>query len=53
MKVKHNEYADPPLEDPLQTLNKIVTRGNAEQPQQQQQIAQVQTLKMYLNYLQI
>ena len=45
VKVKHNEYADPPLEDPLQTLNKVVTRGNAEPPQQQQQIAQVQTVE--------
>ena len=24
-KVKHNEYADPPLEDPLKTLNMVVT----------------------------
>ena len=30
-----------PLEDPLKTLNIVVTRGNDEQ--QQQQIAQVQT----------
>ena len=32
VKVKHKEYADPPLEDPLQTLNKVVTKGNDEQP---------------------
>ena len=37
--------ADPPLEDPLQTLNKVLTRGNHEQLQQQQQIAQVQTVE--------
>ena len=43
--MKHNEYADPPLEDPLKTLNMVVTRGNDEQPQQQQQIAQVQTVE--------
>ena len=43
--MKHNQYADPPLEDPLQTMNKVVTRGNDEQPQQQQQIAQVQTVE--------
>ena len=45
VKVKHNEYADPPLEGPLKTLNMVVTRGNDEQPQQQQQIAQVQTVE--------
>ena len=45
VKVKHNEYADPPLEGPLKTLNIVVTRGNDEQPQQQQQIAQVQTVE--------
>ena len=45
MKVKHIEYANPPLQDPLQTLNKVITMGNAEQPQQQQQIAQVQTVE--------
>ena len=39
VKVKHNKYADPLLEDPLQTLNKVVTKGNTEPPQQQQQIA--------------
>ena len=37
--------ADPPLEDTLQTLNKVLTRGNHEQLQQQQQIAQVQTVE--------
>ena len=42
VKVKHNEYVDPQLENPLQTL---VTRGNDEQPQQQQQIARVQTVE--------
>ena len=45
VKVKHNEYADPSLEDPLKTLNIVVTRSNDEQPQQQQQIAQVQTVE--------
>ena len=44
VKVKHNEYADPPLEDPSKTLNKLVTKGNAKQQQQQQQIEQVQTV---------
>ena len=51
MRVKHNEYADPPLEDPLQTLNKVVTRRNDEQPYQQQQIAQVQTVEEYVSEL--
>ena len=44
VKVKHNEYADPPLEDPLQTLDKAVTRGNEEQSKQQQ-VVQVQTVE--------
>ena len=43
--MKHNDYTDPPLEDPLQTLNTVVTRSNDEQPQQQQQIAQVETVE--------
>ena len=45
VKVKNNECADPSLEDPLQTLNKVVTRGNDEQPQQQKQIAQMQAVE--------
>ena len=39
--MKHNDYTDPPLEDPLQTLNTVVTRSNDEQ----QQIAQVETVE--------
>ena len=44
VKVKHNRYADPPLENPLQTLNKAVTWCNEEQPKQQQ-VVQVQTVE--------
>ena len=45
VKVKHNEYADPPLEDPLQTLNKVVTKSHEKLPKQLKKT-------MYLNYLQ-